>query len=92
MSHVKYVAHQMQRQYTTTEIHIALVVKTLRHKIITITCPPMFNSQDQPKGCINETSVKQPVNTTKSTGTENTYASLITAVTEHFKDLKQKQN
>ena len=37
----------------------------------------MLVLKDQPKGCKNEESVKKPVNTTKSTGTENFYASLI---------------
>ena len=52
----------------------------------------MFNFKDQPKGSQNEESVKKPVNTTKSTGLENFYASLITAATEHFKGSKQKLN
>ena len=52
----------------------------------------MSNLQDQPNGLQNEKSVKKPVNTTKSLGMENFYASLITAATEHFKGSKQKQN
>ena len=73
-------------------IRIVLAAKTL-HQIITPNkCKQMFNSNDQPIGCKKETSVKQPVNTTKSIGMENFYASLITAATKHFKGSKQKQN
>ena len=92
MSRVKYAAPLMQKLYTAMEIHIVLAVKTLLHKIFTITCPPMFSSKDQPKGCKNDESVKKLVNTTKFTETENFYASLITAATEHFKGSKQKPN
>ena len=51
----------------------------------------MYNAKDKPNDLQKETSVKQPVSTTKFTETENSYASLITAVTKHYKGLKQKQ-
>ena len=80
----------MQKLYTATETPTALVVRTLRHKIITITCPPMSHSKDQPKGCKNEESVNQPANTIKYIETENFSASLITAAIKHYEDSKPK--
>ena len=91
MNRVKYAVHQTPRQYMMMATRIVLAAKTL-HQIIIPTKCQMYNSKDKPNDLQKETSVKQPVSTTKSTETENSYASLITAVTKHYKGLKQKQN
>mgnify|MGYP003124658742 CR=1 FL=1 len=96
----------MQIVFTRTVIATVLLAIHIQQakKIHTlITCPPMFNSKDQPKGCKNEELAKKYASftkysetmlasTTKFTETENFYASLITAATKHFKDSKQKLN
>ena len=52
----------------------------------------MYNSKEQPNGLQKDESVRRPVSTTKYTGMETFYGSLITAVTEHFKGSKQRRN
>jgi len=73
-------------------IHSVLVAKHLQKQNKYNTCPPMYNSKVQPKGCKKEELVKKPVNTTKCTETENFYASLITTAVNSYKDSKQKPN
>jgi hypothetical protein len=88
------VGRPMPMVSTRTAILIALVVTTTPQVIPTtlIKCKTMSRLKDQPKGCKNETSVKKPASSTKSTEMRHTYASLISMALDAFKDSKPKQN
>jgi len=68
-------------------LFVSLVTHTVMKKEkFTITqCPPMSDYKAQPNGCRNEASLKRYANTTKSTKTEMSYASIISTVLESLK-------
>lgn len=85
----------MPMAFIRTVTPIALVAKPIQkattHPTL-ITCIAMSLLKDQPKGCKNETSVKKPASSTKSTETTHIYDSLISMTLEEFKDSKPKTN
>jgi hypothetical protein len=53
-----------------------------------IKCPPMSNSEVQPSGCKNGTSLKRFANNTVSTKTETFYGSIISTMLESLKAVR----
>ena len=86
------VAVQMETHFILTVTLIALYAKPVplgMRKLFTITkCLPMYNSKDQPKGCNVEGYQKRQTKNTKSSETENFYASIISQATEYFREQK----
>ena len=85
----------MPMAYTRTVTATASVAKPIQKATplnTLIKCKNMSLLKDQPKGCKNETSVKKPANSTKSTEMKHTYASLISMALDVYKDSRPKQN
>ena len=71
---------QMDTPFASNAIHTVMATQPL----ITIIACPMYNSKAQPDGCNQEEFLNVPVNYSRPTKMERSYATIISTVLERL--------
>lgn len=74
----------MATPFASNAIHIPMAT----HPLITIIACPMYNSKDQPDGCNQEEFLNVPVNYSRLTKMDRSYATIISTVLEKLSGRK----